>query len=132
MQRLRRRADFLAASGGVKAHGAAIIVAALDHRSDLPPRVGFTVSKKVGNAVERNRVRRRLREIVRLAAADRFRKGLDYVIIARRAALAQTYGSLVSDVARAFDRVNERGRHADHDKVATRRGKADRRGPGIR
>ena len=52
-----------------------------------PVRFGFTVSKKVGNAVERNRVRRRLREIVRLSAANRLRTGHDYVLVGRRAAL---------------------------------------------
>ena len=50
-------------------------------------RVGFTVSRQVGNAVERNRVRRRLREMVRLATAGSLHAGHDYVLIGRRAAL---------------------------------------------
>ena len=71
MERLRQRADFLAAATGAKVPTAAFRAAGA-RRDDEggPVRVGFTVSKKVGNAVERNRVRRRLREIVRLSAAD--------------------------------------------------------------
>ena len=67
MQRLRHRADFLAAAAAVKVSTKAFIIQMRDRRDDGPARVGFTVSKKVGNAVERNRVRRRLREIVRHA-----------------------------------------------------------------
>ena len=96
MERLKRRSDFRtvgqAAGAGARAHGmrahASGFILQARHRAQAgPPRVGFTVSKQVGNAVERNRVRRRLREIVRLSDADRFRAGSDYVVIGRRAAL---------------------------------------------
>ena len=63
-------------------------------------RVGFTVSRQVGNAVERNRVRRRLREIVRLSAAadaDCLRRGFDYVLVGRRAALAAPFGEMMHE-----------------------------------
>ena len=62
MERLRRRADFLAAAGGRKVATAAFVLQALGRADHGPIRVGFTVSKKVGTAVERNRVRRRLRD----------------------------------------------------------------------
>ncbi len=88
MERLRQRADFLAAAGGAKVATAAFVLQARERDDDGPVRVGFTVSKKVGNAVERNRVRRRLREIVRLTAAAGLRSGHDYVLIGRRAALS--------------------------------------------
>ena len=65
MERLKQRADFLAAAAGVKAHVAGFVLELRERGDHRPPRVGFTVSKKVGTAVERNRVRRRLREIVR-------------------------------------------------------------------
>jgi ribonuclease P protein component len=87
MQRLRQRKEFLAAATGAKAPVTGFVLQAFDRREDGPVRVGFTVSKKVGNAVERNRVRRRLREVVRLAPPDRMRPGYDYVLIGRRAAL---------------------------------------------
>ena len=67
MQRLRQRADFLAAASGAKAPATAFVLQARNRRDSAPARVGFTVSKKVGGAVERNRVRRRLREVVRLS-----------------------------------------------------------------
>ncbi len=68
---LRQRADFLAAAGGIKVPAATFVLQARDRREPGPVRVGFTVSEKVGNAVERNRVRRRLREVVRLKSGMR-------------------------------------------------------------
>ena len=56
-----------------------------------PARIGFTVSRKVGTAVERNRVRRRLRDIVRRSAADDLRSGYDYVLVGRRTALSRQF-----------------------------------------
>src|SRR6478609_6210507 len=81
MQRLRQRADFLAAATGTKVPAAAFVLQARKRNDEGPVRIGFTVSKKVGNAVERNRVRRRLREIVRLTGAAGLRAGHDYVLI---------------------------------------------------
>ena len=76
-------------------------------------RFGFTVSKKVGNAVERNRVRRRLREIVRLSDADRMRSGHDYVLIGRRAALKVPFARIAEDFEGALRRVHA-GRERQH------------------
>lgn len=70
-------------------------------------RVGFTVSKKVGNAVERNRVRRRLREVVRLSGTDGFCRGHDYVLVGRRAALDIPFQRIQQD----FDRALRRAHH---------------------
>ena len=67
MERLRHRTDFLAAAGGQLASVGAFVVQALRRAEDGPVRIGFTVSRKVGNAVERNRVRRRLKDMVRLS-----------------------------------------------------------------
>jgi ribonuclease P protein component len=75
--------------------------------------VGFTVSKKVGNAVERNRVRRRLREIVRLSDAARFRPGNDYVLVGRRAALEEPFARLIEDFSRALERIHQQRRAPD-------------------
>ena len=106
MQRLRQRADFLAAATGAKAPVSGFVLQALDRREDGPVRVGFTVSKKVGNSPERNRVRRRLREVVRLAPADRMQRGHDYVLIGRRPALELPFNRMVEDLDRALRRVH--------------------------
>jgi ribonuclease P protein component len=82
------------------------VLQALDRREDGPVRVGFTVSRKVGNAVERNRVRRRLREVVRLSSTARMRPGFDYVLIGRRAALDLPFDRLTEDFDRALGRVH--------------------------
>jgi ribonuclease P protein component len=112
MERLKRRTDFRAAAKGARASGAAFVLQALK-RNDVgggAVRIGFTVSKQVGNAVERNRVRRRLREVVRLAAKTELRTALcaghDYVLIGRRAALKTAFGDLMRDFGTALERVN--------------------------
>jgi ribonuclease P protein component len=106
MERLRNRADFLAAASGVKAPAPAFVLQARNRRDGGPTRIGFTVSRKVGNAVERNRVRRRLREVVRIAAPAAMRPGHDYVLIGRRAALDHPFGRLVEELDQAIRRVH--------------------------
>jgi ribonuclease P protein component len=106
MERLRQRADFVAAAAGTKAPATAFILQARRRDDEGPARVGFTVSKKVGNAVERNRVRRRLKEMVRLSAVGPMRVGFDYVLIGRRAALALPFERLAGDLATALKRVH--------------------------
>lgn len=111
MQRLTQRADFLATASGTKVPAAAFVLQARKRGDEGPVRFGFTVSKKVGNSVERNRVRRRLREIVRLAGPARTRAGHDYVLIGRRAALALPFDRMREDFDGALRRVHE-GRQA--------------------
>ena len=106
MERLRQRADFLAAATGIKVPAAAFVLQARKRRDAGPARFGFTVSKKVGNAVERNRVRRRLREIVRLSAASRLRAGHDYVLVGRRAALNLPFARMTQDFEGALRRAH--------------------------
>ncbi len=105
MERLRQRADFLAAAAGLKVPTAAFVLQARDRKDGGPPRIGLTVSRKVGHAVERNRVRRRLREMVRLKSAAALRPGHDYVLVGRRAALSADFSSLVADYERAIARL---------------------------
>jgi ribonuclease P protein component len=67
-------------------------------------RVGFTCSKKVGNAVDRNRAKRRLREIARLALPDHGRDGMDYVLVGRQIATARIpFSQLQADLIKALD-----------------------------
>ena len=96
MERLKRRTDFRAiAEAGARAPAKAFVLQALRREEQGQEqdqvsgavRVGFTVSRQVGNAVERNRVRRRLREMVRLKAKTAFTPGYDYVLVGRRTAL---------------------------------------------
>lgn len=80
-------------------------------------RFGFTVTRKVGNSVVRNRIRRRLREAVRVGAPHFPAIDMDLVILARREALAIEFSALVADIGRAVvvlasrgDRKEPRGR----------------------
>lgn len=93
--RLKNRPDFLAVQAGEKRRGSAFLLEVLDRQApETEPRVGFTVTKRQGNAVERNRMRRRLREAVRLSAGFAMRPGHDYVIVARRDALNTDFAVL--------------------------------------
>lgn len=106
MERLRQRADFLAAASGSKSTAAAFVLQARKRGDSGPARFGFTVSKKVGNAVERNRVRRRLREVVRLSGSNRIRAGHNYVLVGRRAALKIPFARIAEDFEGALRRVH--------------------------
>ena len=107
MERLTQRADFLAAARGHRRNAGAFVLQARARGDAGPPRFGFTVSKKVGTAVERNRVRRRLREIVRCHAALLALDGHDYVLIGRRAALQAPFGAMAADFTGALGRVHK-------------------------
>jgi ribonuclease P protein component len=109
MERLKHRSDFLAAATGMKVPAGAFVLQARSRGDEAPPRIGFTVSKKVGNAVERNRVRRRLREVVRRSAAfaaDAADAGHDYVLIGRRAALQVPFERLIVEFEGALRRAH--------------------------
>jgi len=68
-------------------------------------RVGFTVSRKVGNAVVRNRVRRRLREIARLVIPAHAQADLDYVLVGRQAALGREFATMQTELLQALKRL---------------------------
>jgi ribonuclease P protein component len=126
MERLRHRRDFLAAAAGAKASTAGFVLQERPRGDGGPARVGFTVSKKVGGAVERNRVRRQLREIVRLSAAPSLHDGSDYVMVGRRAALDMSFSRLAEDFAGAVARLDKARRPADR---AAERATTARRAP---
>jgi ribonuclease P protein component len=108
MERLRHRRDFLGAAAGDSVATAGFVVQERRRGDDGPARVGFTVSRRVGGAVERNRVRRRLKEIVRLSAAAGFGAGSDYVVVGRGAALGMTFARLAEDFIQALHRLDKR------------------------
>jgi ribonuclease P protein component len=99
-QRLRRRTEFLAVRAGEKRRGRHFLLEALDRGDGGAPRFGVTVTRKVGNAVVRNRIRRRLKEAMRTGAADDMKPGSDYVIVARRDVLDAPFASLKAELSR--------------------------------
>ncbi|MFK0162849.1 ribonuclease P protein component [Rhizobium sp. NPDC090279] len=107
--RLKSRPQFLAAREGEKRRGSFFLIEMLDRKlADADPRVGFTVTKKHGNAVERNRMRRRLKEAVRLHAGFAMQPGHDYVVVARREVLTAPFEKLASELV---SRVENRPKH---------------------
>jgi ribonuclease P protein component len=105
MQRLKRRREFLAAARAASRAAPAVVVQMRNRGDEDPPRVGFTVTRKVGGAVERNRIRRRLKEAVRLALPGHVQPGRDYVFIGRPEAKLRPFGLLQQDLVDAVDRV---------------------------
>jgi ribonuclease P protein component len=104
--RLRQRTDFLAAASGLRVTTPGFIVQGRTRDDGGPCRVGFTVSKKVGSAVERNRVRRRLRELVRRNGAPLMRPRCDYVLVGRRVALSREFGAMSEELKSALKRLD--------------------------
>ncbi|WP_311032477.1 ribonuclease P protein component [Mesorhizobium koreense] len=102
--RLRKRAEFLAVRQGEKRRGRLFLLEVLERGDGGEPRVGFTVTKKVGNAVTRNRIRRRLKEAVRTHAAGDTADGNDYVIVGRRDILDVPFGALKAELSRRISR----------------------------
>jgi ribonuclease P protein component len=104
--RLKRRAEFLrVASKGKKAAVGGVVLQAMPRADTLPARLGFTVTKKVGNAVIRNRTRRRLKEAARLLLADRPLSGVDLVLIGRDSTRKRNFITLQGDIRRALERT---------------------------
>ena len=120
MDRLRQRADFLAVANGPRMNGAAFVVQSRARDDDGPVRVGFTVTKKVGTATERNRVRRRLRELVKRLDAVSMRPHSDYVLVGRRAALTRDFATMLDDLRSALHRLERQCQDARRPQAATR------------
>lgn len=104
--RLKRRAEFLrVAKAGRKAAMPGLVLQALAHQIPGTARLGFTVTKKVGNAVIRNRTKRRLREAARLLLRDHPVAGVDLVMIGRDGTRTRPFPALMDDLRRALDKV---------------------------
>jgi ribonuclease P protein component len=108
---LKRRPEFLNVRGAARWALPAFVVEAKPRSravAEETARFGFTVSKQVGGAVERNRIKRRLKAAARDVLLEHARPNYDYVLIARRPALDCEFAALVSDLAEALKRVHAR------------------------
>ena len=109
--RLRKRSQYLRVAKGARFHTGGFSLQSAPAESGPPgqdapvARFGFTVTRKAGTAVERNRIRRRLRAALRLAPELASKPGHDYVVLARREALHLSFGSLVRDLQTAVVRI---------------------------
>jgi ribonuclease P protein component len=108
VSRLKRRADFQRAAKGRRARMEAFALQANRRVADddCGARVGFTVTKKLGGATVRNRIRRRLKEALRLSSGLETRADHDYVLMAQREALGRRFDLLLADLKRAFSLVH--------------------------
>jgi ribonuclease P protein component len=112
LETLKRRSEFLRTRKGARAATSWFVLEAKRREDDAKataaerPRFGFTVSKAVGNAVERNRIKRRLKAAVRDVVCEHARRDIDYVLIARRAALDVGFAALVADLVKALKRAH--------------------------
>ena len=106
IERLKSRPQFLAAAKGVSEARGAVVIQRLD-RGDGDPvvRLGFTATRKVGNAVIRNRAKRRLREAARAATPLLAVSGSDYVFVARADTADRPWDRLLDDVKSALTRL---------------------------
>jgi ribonuclease P protein component len=104
--RLRRRAEFQRASKGKRSFAGTFTLQARKRESaecdSRQPRVGLTITRKIGNAVARNRIRRRLRAALSAAQGLEAREDHDYVLVARREALTRRFAALVRDMEGVF------------------------------
>lgn len=111
---LLKRADFLRAAKAQRVPCPAFLVQARTRRSDEAvkgARVGYTCSKKVGNAVTRNRAKRRLRAVARAVLPQNARDGWDYVLIGRPGAtVSHDFKAMCADLERALRKLHEAAR----------------------
>lgn len=109
--RLRRRSEFLAAAKGARVVRTPFVLQALGRHEPERARtigIGITVTKKIGNAVARNRARRRLREALRLTLPGMARPGHDYVVVARQAVLTEEFAELRRELDAALSQIGRR------------------------
>ena len=103
---LLKRADFLAANRGKRAPTPGFVLLVRERGDDdATVRVGFTVTKKIGNAVVRNRMKRRFRALVRETFPAHAIRGADHVLIGRAGGIERNYSTLAADLARALARL---------------------------
>jgi ribonuclease P protein component len=109
---LRKRADFLRAARGIRrVEGAVTLETCATPETEVLPgrlRIGFTASKKIGNAVTRNRAKRRLRAAASELLPLLGRAGHDYVLVARGSCVARPFPALLSDITTALKAAHKK------------------------
>lgn len=108
VERLKQRREFLAVAGARHKWAAPGLVLQARRRNGIAggPRIGFTASRKVGNAVCRNRARRRLRAIAENVMPEHAKQGYDFVLIARAATLRRPFPALLGDLKTALKKLH--------------------------
>jgi ribonuclease P protein component len=114
MDRLTTRGDFLRAARGIRRVEGAVTLETCATPDAVPGRVrvGFTASKKIGNAVARNRAKRRLRAAAQELLPLLGREGHDYVLVARASTGARPWAGLLSDITLAIKAAHRKLDHA--------------------
>lgn len=113
---LKQRAEFLALRTGPRFTCAQFVLQgrlAVAEEGEARPRIGYTVTKKTGNSVERSRIKRRLK-MAATKAVGQYGKPLEgeAVIVARRSAINEPFGSLVANLTKGIDRLLAKGKKA--------------------
>lgn len=120
---LKKRVEFERVRGGGRCSTAAFLLEG-KKRVDLQhvgqPRFGFTITRKLGGAVQRNSIRRRLRAALSLLAGEHADPAFDYVIVARAPALDRNFSELQADLVTAFRTVQRTAAQGGHHKRGKR------------
>lgn len=123
VETLKKRAEFLRTRGGSRWSNSAFVIEAKVRPQPVDsnvgrttgPRFGFTVTKKIGNAVVRNRIRRRLKEAAGSAASEYANPNFDYVIIARKPSIDMQFEALCRAIAKGLQSTSKDHRQASRN-----------------
>ena len=106
LNRITQRKDFLRLANAQRVHSTSFVLQSRNRKDNASMRVGFTCSKRVGNAVARNRAKRRLREIARLILPISGQPGHDYVLIGRANVTATTdFAAMQTELAQSLQKL---------------------------
>jgi ribonuclease P protein component len=106
LENLKKRSEFLVVSkAGHKWGTPAFLVLGYQRAIEGPPRFGITASRKIGGAVERNRVKRRLRALLKEILPHKGHPGMDYVLIARKECLTRDFSLMKQDLEKALRKL---------------------------